>query len=880
MRGIKCSSMKIFIEKVVSFFRNSGFYFLLVACPVLGQVPTKKELTADAYPLWSSLLLQKLSDHGQWFSYTKRYDLVPDTLFVKSTATDKTFSFPRGVQGSFNGDEWFACMRGDTLQVQNLKTGALQLTTNVLGFAFAGNGKYLLLDLKAGETSHWLVVKTMQGAVVDDCKDVLRWKLNEAGNLLVYNAIETSGSAVTLLELDGNFEKKRLAFEAGAPFSQLVWQGTVLAFMKADSTVQKVFRYRTKEKQLLVFDARKWVGFPTDKVMAADEGSLHLSADGERVFFNLKETLVEPIPTKGVEVWHASDKQLYPNIKMSGVLYDYDKLAVWWPETGKFYQIADNTYPVATLSGDSRHAYVWDPLAYEPQSDYESPRDVYAVDLKTGVRKLVLKGHTGHVQTLLLSPNGNYVSYPKGGHWWVYDVAKGTHTNVTEKLGVPFYDVVYDRSGEVPLYGNPGWSSGDASILLYDQYDVWEVAADGSWSKRLTQGRELGITYRLQPTSRAQESFTGENDMVVGSYDLKKPLLLFARDLVHALSGYSVLDGKRGIRSLGWQSERITRFTKAAKSDAFVYIAERFDVSPHLMLVKDYASKPKQVLATNVQQEQYYWGKSERITYPIKGKEVSGSLFWPANYDARKKYPMVVHIYERQLGYLHDYVVPTVYNEGGFNITNLTAKGYFVLLPDIVYTEGEVGESATTCVLAAVDAVVAKGYIDEKSIGLEGHSFGGYETDFIVTQTNRFATAVSGSAFTDVVSSYLYIGGHYAKPDFWRFEHSQQRLGKSLFEKPKYYINNSPIMFANNVQTPLLAWTGAEDRHVNYYQSIEFYLALRRQHKKHTLLIYPGEGHGLMEAENQIDCTRKMEEWFGYYLKGEPAPSWMQEEPF
>lgn len=865
--------MRAFFETILSYL---GLLLLLVTAALWGQTNTKKVLTVADYGQWSSLRVQQLSDRGQWVSYTQHYDLKPDTLFVKSTDDATVYAFARGMQGKFNGDAWFGCMRGDTLQMKDLKSGRVDYTPHVHDYTFAGKGKYLLVDFATSEGLHRLEVQSMWGAVVVRYENVLEWKVDETGNVLAYSTVDHNHASVHLLYLGRSFRHVTVVEAPEGTYKHLTFKGRFLAFMKPDVPSDQVYRYDATSGQLLVFDQAHWQGFPADKKIADAAGSLSISDDGARVFFYLKEMALDGIPDAGVQVWHAWDRQLYSNIKLRGVLSEYDKLAVWWPDLGKFYPIGDEHFPVATLSGDGRYAFVWDPLAYEPQWDFESPRDVYIVDLLTNKRQLFLKQHTGHIQSLLPSRDGKFVAYPSGGHWWVYDIARGTYKNLTAQLGVSFFDVDFDRSGEVPPYGNPGWSGDGSSVLFYDQYDIWQVAADGRWSKRLTKGRELGITYRLQPTHTAQEVVFGDQETIVGRYDLHRPLLLTAQDLVHARSGYSVWQPGATTRMLVWQDARISRFIQAKNSAVFIFISERFDCSPELMMFEPAVGREKLILATNTQQQKYHWGKAERISYQVQGKTISGALFWPADYQVGRRYPLIVHIYERQLGYLHEYVNPTLYNEGGFNITNLTTQGYFVLLPDIEYRFGEVGASAVQCVLAAVDAVIAKGCIDAHKMALEGHSFGGYETDYIITQTNRFATAISGAAFTDVVSSYLYIGGHYAKPDYWRFEHFQQRLGKSLYEDPQLYLRNSPVMLADQVQTPLLAWTGEQDRHVNYYQSIEFYLALRRLQKKHTLLIYPGEGHALMEAQNQIDFTRKMEQWLGYYLKGEQAPSWME----
>jgi dipeptidyl aminopeptidase/acylaminoacyl peptidase len=237
-----------------------------------------------------------------------------------------------------------------------------------------------------------------------------------------------------------------------------------------------------------------------------------------------------------------------------------------------------------------------------------------------------------------------------------------------------------------------------------------------------------------------------------------------------------------------------------------------------------------------------------------------------------------VHIYERQFQFLNDYMNPSSYVGDGFNSTNFTAQGYFVLFPDMVFETANVGKSATACVLSAVDAVLAKGVVDPKKVGLIGHSFGGYTTDLIITQTDRFATAVAGAAWTDLISSYLYVGTTFYRPDFYRAEHDQLRIGQSLFEDTESYLKNSPVLQASNVKTPLLAWTGEQDRHIHYLQSMEFYLALRRLNKTHTLLVYPDEEHTLWKPKNQKDLTLRVEQWFNYYLKNETFHSWMKGE--
>ncbi|MBW1656171.1 alpha/beta hydrolase family protein [Flavobacterium quisquiliarum] len=155
-----------------------------------------------------------------------------------------------------------------------------------------------------------------------------------------------------------------------------------------------------------------------------------------------------------------------------------------------------------------------------------------------------------------------------------------------------------------------------------------------------------------------------------------------------------------------------------------------------------------------------------------------------------------------------------------------------------------------------------------------GHSFGGYETAFIVTQTPMFAAAVAGGAITDL-NSFYYSVGRSGNPNMWRFEKELWNMGGPPNELALAYHANSPIVHAEKIQNPLLIWTGKADAQVNYSQSLELYLALRRFKKKSILLVYPEEDHVLMKPENQTDITLRILDWFAYFLKDDRSAKWI-----
>lgn len=881
MPAIKIDTMKKRFKAYQRFIlRFAGVYFLLVSCPMSGQVKQKKQLTAADYHLWSTLRAKKISDKGNWASYLLEYESKQDTLFVKSTKKSITYAYPRGFEGSFNGEAWFGCKMHDTLALQNLVTGSLQYTPNVSSFAFTKNGKYLLQFLKAPENKSLLIIKDMKGKIVERISDVSSWKLDTTGNSLLFCVDLVNSYSVGMLQFGNTIVKRTIATDTHNRFQNLSWKGKTIAFMQAGDGNARLFCYTIDTKKLLAFDPEGREDFPQDMQISRENGSVKLSGDGERVFFGLQEKQVALDSSRaGVQIWNAADKLLYSNKKLFGTPALRDKLAIWWPKSNRFFQITNKEQPLGVLSGDFKYAISYDPIAYEPQSNYDGVRDIYITELLTGKRKLILEKHSGDIMTLLMSPDGKYISYPKAGHWWVYDIAKGAHINLTKNFALSFFNEQYDRPSGPMAYGNPGWTEKDQSILLYDEFDIWKVSPDGFSSVRLTHGREKGISFRIKPLTAQQERKNDAFELSIGQFHPDDSLILEAHEKSTGSNGYYLWNRRSGAKPLVWAAKKTNQFLKAAHSDAFLYVEQSYACAPKIVFQSGFKDKPKELLQSNPQQQDYYWGKAERINHTVNGKMISGVLIYPADYQVGKRYPMVVQIYQLQLQFMHDYVNPTVFDEGGFNISNFTTQGYFVLLPDIVYDLGEVGASATACVLAATDAVIAKGFVDPLKIGLIGHSFGGYETDFIITQTDRFATAVSGAAWADLVSAYLYIGGNYLKPDFWRFEYDQLRIGKSLFEDTDSYLRNSPVLQAAKVSTPLLAWTGEEDYHVNYYQSIEFYLALRRLQKKHTMLIYPGEGHALLEPSNQKDLTQRIEEWFGYYLKNEPLRTWMVADP-
>jgi len=235
---------------------------------------------------------------------------------------------------------------------------------------------------------------------------------------------------------------------------------------------------------------------------------------------------------------------------------------------------------------------------------------------------------------------------------------------------------------------------------------------------------------------------------------------------------------------------------------------------------------------------------------------------------------MVVYLYEKLSVGLNRFTAPT--ERDYYNGATLTQNGYFFFQPDIVFAPGEPGVSVVECVTAAVNKVVSMGAVDAAKVGVMGHSWGGFDAMFLATHTKLFAAAVSGAGISNLISNYG--NGHWSSgiAETDHIETGQQRMVVPLYEDLNRYVRNSAIFGIPTMTTPLLLETGDSDGTVFWHQSVELYNIARRAKKNVVMLVYNGEDHGLRQKKNQVDYQHRIHEWFGFYLKGEPAPDWIK----
>ena len=615
-------------------------------------------------------------------------------------------------------------------------------------------------------------------------------------------------------------------------------------------------------------------GFRKDFVVS-DKANLNFSLDGARLFLG---ATTPPEPDRNpdeepsadekvsVDLWHWKDEYIQPIQKVRAEQERQRSYrAVYVVKDKKFVQLADEKMESLTPSSDGRMAIGSDNHPYRIANDYDpGMTDYYIVNAEDGTRKPIAQKQRFNVS---LSPAGKYAIYFDGKDWNTYSVATGAKVNLTKNLGANFFDEDNDTPELPNSYGLAGWTKGDASVLIYDRFDVWQVSPDGSGAQNLTDGvgrrDKIELRYvRLDPKER--------------SIDPAKPLVL------HATSEETRDEGFYRDRIGGGLPEKLIMDhkdfgipTKAKDTDVVIFTEMRFDQFPDIWVSSLDFKNPKKITDGDTQRASFNWGTAELINYRnTDGVALKGLLFKPDNFDPKKKYPMIVYIYERLTQGLNQFRNPGPGTS--INPTYYVSNGYLIFMPDIVYTTGYPGRDALQCVLPAVQTVVDKGFVDEHNIGIQGHSWGGYQIAYMVTQTNRFKAAEAGAAVVNMTSAYSGIRWGTGLPRQFQYEHSQSRIGGSLWEYPMRYLENSPVFHADKIQTPLLLINNDEDDAVPWYQGIEFYLALRRLNKEAYMFSYNGEKHGLRKRINQKDYTRRMQEFFDHFLKGAPAPEWME----
>jgi len=899
-----------------------------VSTTLLAQQP--RSLRPDEYGRWEQLVAQRapLSPDGRWLAYGIRRGDYSNELRVQAIDGGDPVTIPAGEQPAFSDDSrWMAYLIGFTeeqeaklqkdkkplrkqLGLLELATGKKTTTEGIESFAFSPSATHLAMRRYGPEAKDDTATASASGEVVPPGTPLIVRELatnrdttfaavseiawQDKGTWLAFAVTAENGVGNGVQLFDTATGALRVLDSSASTYSGLSWRknSATLAVLRsaADSSREGpnhtalawpdvgaggIARELDASKnglaaglRVMRFRAPQWS--EDGAFLYVGVGPWHAkpsTVDAARQSRRIAAGSANPDELPDVQVWHPKDPIVMPRQEIDARRErERSMLAAWSLADGRFVRISQAIGEEAVPAKRGTRVAVVDTNAFAMERSMgRGYANVATVDLLSGARTDAARRIED--RWLQSSPTGRYLLYVKDDHYWTVDLSNGRHTKVTATVATSFVDKESDQTGpHKPAFGVAGWTADDQSVWLYDKLDIWEVKPDGTSATRLTNGADGQIRHRYVRLDPEEEWIDRTQPIIVSQFGIRSKR-----------SGYAQIGAAPGtpsITPLVFLDKRVALLAKAKRANRFVYAAQGFDDSPDYFASGATLADAKQVTTTNPFMRDYAWGRSALIEYKTKqGLPLQGAVFYPADYDPSKKYPMVVYMYEKLSDGVHQFSMPSerdVYNAAAF-----TTRGYVYLQPDIVFRPRDPGLSVVDSVLPAVQRVIDMGVADPTKVGVVGHSWGGFDSVFLATHTTVFKAAVAGAPITDLVSNY---GNHHWSSGIAETDHietGQQRMQVPLYEDLQAYIRNSALFAAHTMQTPLLMMFGESDGTVHWHQGVALYNIARRAGRNVVMLAYAGEDHGLRKRQNQIDYHHRIFEWFDHYLTGADAPRWI-----
>ncbi len=512
----------------------------------------------------------------------------------------------------------------------------------------------------------------------------------------------------------------------------------------------------------------------------------------------------------------------------------------------------------------------------------------YLVSIIDGSRKLVKKNVTCYNDQFVLSPKGKYVIHFDCSEktYYSYETANGIFRNITRGIKASLGNEGFsDRAYPSPPVGIATWLKDDKAILIYDNYDIWQV--DPACKKpplniTSSYGKRNSIKLRLITVDNASNDISVQKNasLLLTAFDVKNKYNGFYQKSLGSIDDPELLYmGPYNFHLVYSQLPANTiyftnpyRLIKAKNNSTWIIRRMSTIDAPNYFLTQDF--KTFSSLSDINPQKSYNWMSSELVHWTmLNGKLSEGILYKPENFDSRKKYPIIFNYYEKLSDMKYNYFVPEAIGHN-INIPYFVSNGYIVFTPDIHYTIGEVGKSVYNSLISAANYLSKIPWIDSTRMAIQGHSFGAYETHYLITHSNKFGAAASVAGQTDFISGFGELSGMGTSRQHL-YEIYQSRIGATLWDRPDLYIKNSPVFNTSQVTTPLLMMHNRNDGAVPFTQALEFFTALRRLNKRVWLLQYDQGDHQLFLPSEKLDYTIRLTQFFNHYLKDSAAPVWM-----
>ncbi len=912
-----------------------GFSVLAVLFIGLHAFGQKKILGPEVYNSWNRVGDVKLSPDGKFSAYSVKPYRGDGFLYLMNLETGKKDSIARGYEPKFDETGSFLMFKihpgfdtlrkvelakinkekwpKDSLGMWDTNTGSLVKYDNLKEFKLSEKGNSLgYLSTKNEWPKAYL---TKSEAKKEQKQEKKKGKIKTDGKLLtLINPVSKQKKCIrniTLFELseDGKYavfvqqekfkkdsvrlgiydftknevwnNSKRVTEYAGINFSGK--NNTLLGLATVDTASNKrwslfTFNPETKAFKQLIDTSMQ---FKNEEVLSSNFRP-YLNNNDSDVFFGVadrpekpfKDSLLETEKSK-VDVWHWKDKRLQPQ-QLIELKRDQTRsnLAVYHLNSGEAVVLGnDSLYLQSTERYNQEYILANCEEMYRYQTwNTLNPTNYYLIRVSDGKistlrEKVYSRGY--------LSPDGKQFVY-WNEHTKEYYLMY-TESQVEECITCSFKGNFFeDKNGMIeeddPM-GIIGWGVYD-QIFIQAEHDILTYRPGSNKTVSFTSFLRLAD----QDTNYRYSLYNLNPDSVL--YYPQNMLMTRFNKTTKMMDVYRVGEpfSHRDFELISGSGHNYFNFIKAKKSNRIIFNRSSNSDFPDLFATTKPGDDIMQISKANPQQSQYNWSTVELIKWnSYSGIPLEGLVYKPENFDPNQEYPLLVYFYEMYSDDIHNHYAPKP-TASIIYPTEYASAGYVVFIPNIRYTAGHPGNSAYDCILSGTDAVLKKySNIDSKRMGLQGQSWGGYQTAQLITMTDRFAAAMAGAPVGNMFSAYGGIrwGSGYSRQ--FQYEHSQSRIGKTIWDAPELYVENSPIFGLPKVKTPLLIMHNDEDGAVPWYQGIELYTGLRRLQKPVWLLNYNGDDHNLMKPANRMDLSIRMRQFFDFYLLNKQEPLWLKE---
>lgn len=881
-------------------------YLAFVAClgslsPAFAQ-NASKSLTVDDLVTWQRITDREISDNGKWVACKMEPWEGDATVYLYAAQGQETATFSPADKFAFSASSGYLVVTQtpgkstvDSLKVLKTKEDKMPMNTLVI-YSVAGKKETIdsLKTFKLADEADWiayqrgrkdstLYVRSLDGSKTFQFPTVTDFQFAKKSGMLYYtSAAEGEAGIFTLNPEKGS---PALIKEGKGVFKQTTFdeKGERLAFLYCadkDSSYKALSLWLSEHNApAKEIATRGNKAFPAEWVIN-ENGMLQFSKSASRLFFGTspeprqKDTTQLAENRPNVQVW-SWDEPVQYTVQNYNKEKDLKKSyqAVYNLGNGSIFQLANEELPNIQLGneGDAALALLSTSRPYSLSSMWEARTrsDYYTVSLDNGERKQIAQADYGRFR---LSPQGKYAYWygETDSCWYTIALAEGKRYRLTTPESFPAWDEENDVPNHPYAHGAAGWTANDQNLLIYDRYDIWKFDPTAATSPiNLTvNGRKEKLSYRLEQLDKeARFIDLGKPQLLKGFNETTKGYGFYNARLSALAAPKTLLAGNYMLRSIN----------KAKNTDDVIYTMETFQQYPDIHYSTLAFKKSVQLTHGDKQQEGFIWGTAELVSWiSLDGRPLEGVVYKPANFDPNKKYPMMVNFYERNSETLYNYRMPEPHRSTiDYHLYN--SNEYVIFNPDIRYVDGYPGESCYNCLMPGITMMIAKGYINEKGIGAQGHSWGGYQVAYLATRTNLFSAIESGAPVVNMFSAYGGIRWGSGMARSFQYEHTQSRLGATPWSSPLRYLENSPLFTMDKVQTPILIMHNDADGHVPWYQGIEYFVAMKRLGKPCWLLNYTGEPHWPMHMANRIDFQRRMFQFFNHYLKNQKMPKWMSE---